>query len=174
MDAIQLYRSLLRSAHEFLEGTLADVTPEQFTWDPPGRAFSIAANYAHVLTSEDMAVHRLLAGKAMLAETTWAGRLGADEMPPAGPGGDLKAWSRRVKPDLAAMRSYGQAVYAASDAWLASATPADLARPLDMTAFGFGPQTALFVFTAILANASMHTGEISCLKGLQGGRGYPA
>ena len=56
MDAIELYRNLLRSAHDFLEGTLADVTPAQFTWDPPGKAFSIGANYAHVLGAEDMAI----------------------------------------------------------------------------------------------------------------------
>jgi hypothetical protein len=31
----------------------------------------------------------------------------------------------------------------------------------------------LFVLTAILSNASLHTGEISCLKGQQGAKGYP-
>jgi len=55
VNAIELYRSLLRSAHGFLEGTLADVTPAQFTWDPPGKAFSIGANYTHVLGAEDIA-----------------------------------------------------------------------------------------------------------------------
>ena len=60
MNAVDLYRSLLKSAHEFLEGTLADVTPPQLVWDPPGKAFSIAANFAHVLTSEDFGVHGLL------------------------------------------------------------------------------------------------------------------
>ena len=173
MNAIDLYRGLLKNTHEFLEGTLADVTPQQLVWDPPGKAFSIAANFAHVLTSEDFGIHGLLQGKEMLAATTWAGKLGASEMPPAGPGGDLKAWSQRVTLDLAALRRYGQAVYAATDAYLASLTADALDRKIDLSRFGFGEQTAVFVLTALLANASMHTGEISCLKGLQGAKGYP-
>ena len=44
MTAIDVYRKLLKTAHEALEGTAAGVTPEQATWDPPGTAFSIAAN----------------------------------------------------------------------------------------------------------------------------------
>lgn len=174
MHATELYRHLLKNTHEFLEGTMADVTPAEFTWDPPGKAFSIAANYAHVVATEDMAVHALLKGTDMLAATVWAGKFGASEMPPLGPGGDLQSWSHSATVDLAAMRAYAQAVYAATDAHVAAMTAADFARPLDLSRYGFGQQTSLFILTAILANASMHTGEISCLKGLQGMKGYPA
>lgn len=174
MHATELYRHLLKGAHEFLEGTLADVTLPEFTWDPPGKAFSIAGNYAHVVFSEDMAVQSLLKGTDMVAATVWAGRFGASEMPPLGPGGDLKGWSHRATVDPATMRAYAQAVYAETDAHIATMTADDFARPLDLSRFGFGQQTALFVLTAILVNASMHTGEISCLKGLQGMKGYPA
>ena len=95
------------------------------------------------------------------------------EMPPLGPGGDLKTWSRRVTVDLPALRRYGQAVYAATDEYVASLTPEALARPLDLSALGLGQQSVMFVLTALLVNASMHCGEISCLKGLQGLKGYP-
>jgi len=173
MNAVEVYRTLLHSAHDFLEQTLADVTPAQLTWDPPGKAFSIAANYAHVLASEDLGVQVLLRGKDPLADTTWAGRVGVGEAPPMGPGGDLKGWSRRVSVDVAALRGYGRAVYAATDEHLATLGPEDLERRLDLSRFGFGEQTVLFVLTALLANASLHTGEISCLKGLQGATGYP-
>ena len=174
MDAIELYRTLLRSAHDFLEGTLADVTPTQFTWDPPGKAFSIGAtNYAHVLGAEDMAIQGLLQDKSPLAVSAWAGKVGASEPPPLGPGVDIKSWSQRAKLDLAGMQRYGQAVYAASDGYLASIRPDELSRPIDLSQFGLGKQTVLFVLTAILSNASLHTGEISCLKGQQGAKGYP-
>ncbi len=173
MNAIELYRTLIRSAHEFLEGTLADVTDTQFAWDPPGRAFSIGANYAHVIMSEDMGVQGLLKRQEPLAATTWAGKLGLTELPPMGPGGDLKGWSRRVPLDLGAVRPYGQAVYAATDEYLAALTPDALTRAVDLSALGFGQQTVLYVLTALLANASLHTGEISCLKGIQGAKGYP-
>jgi hypothetical protein len=173
MHATDLYRQLLRGAHDFLESTMADVTPEQFTWDPPGLAFSIAANYAHVLTAEDMVIHRLLKGTSLLAETSAVTGFGASELPPLGPNGDFKGWSRRAKVDLGAMRSYAKAVYDASDAHLATLTADDLTRPMDLSQFGFGQQPMLFMLTAILANASLHTGEISCLKGLRGAKGYP-
>jgi hypothetical protein len=173
VDAIELYRSLLHSAHDFLEGTLADVTPAQFTWDPPGKAFSIGGNYAHVLGAEDMAIQGLLLGKAPMAASTWAGKVGASEPPPLGPGVDVKGWSQRAKLDLAGMRRYGQAVYAATDEYLGSIGPAELSRAIDLSQFGLGTQTVLFVLTAILSNAALHTGEISCLKGQQGAKGYP-
>jgi hypothetical protein len=173
MNAVELYRHLLRNAHEFLEGTMTDVTPGQFTWDPPGTAFSIAGNYAHVVASEDFGIHALLQGGEMLAATTWSGRIGASDLPPLGPGGDTKEWSRRAKLDLAAMRRYAHAVYAATDEYLARLKPDDLTRPIDLSRFGFGQRDALFVLGALLANASLHTGEISCLKGAQGAKGYP-
>jgi hypothetical protein len=173
MTAVELYRHLIRSAHEFLEGTVADVTAEQLDWDPPGRAYSIAANYAHVAASEDLGIQRLLRGGELLAATTWAGRTGMSEPPPLGPGGDTKAWSRRATVEFPALRQYAAAVYAATDAYLASLTADDLARPLDLSAFGFGRQNALFILNALLSNVSLHCGEISCLKGLQGARGYP-
>jgi hypothetical protein len=173
MNAIEMYRSLIRGAHDFLEGTLADVTAEDFGADPPGAAFSIGTNYAHVLTSEDFGVHTLLQDKPTLAASTWSGKLGLAELPPFGPGGDLKTWSRKATIDREALKRYGQAVYAATDAYLASLTPDALDRKLDLSRFGFGQRPTLFVLTALLANASLHTGEISCLKGLQGRKGYP-
>ncbi|MGH9896691.1 MAG: DinB family protein [bacterium] len=173
MNAIELYRTLLRSAHDFLEGTLADVTPAQFTWDPPGKAFSIGANYAHVLGAEDMTIHGLLKGNDLLAASAWAGKVGASEAPPLGPGVDLKGWSQRAKLDLAGMRRYGQAVYAATDEYLGLIGAEELGRPIDLSRFGLGTQTVLFVLTAILSNAALHTGEISCLLGQLGTKGYP-
>ena len=138
-----------------------------------GKAFSIGANYAHVLAAEDLGFQALIQGKEALAEAAWAGRTGMSEPVPLGPGADLKGWSRRAKLDLAAMRRYGQAVQAASHAHLATMRPEDVERPIDLSRFGFGEQTVFFVLTAMLANTSLHTGEISCLKGAQGLKGYP-
>jgi hypothetical protein len=126
-----------------------------------------------VVGSEDMVVQKLLRGRELLATTAWAGRTGVSEMPPLGPGGDLRAWSRHSKVDLPALQRYGQAVYAATDEYVASMRPENLARPLDLTALGLGHRPALFLLTVLLLNSAMHCGEISCLKGLQGLGGYP-
>ena len=46
---------------------------------------------------------------------------------------DLKGWSRRATLDLAAMRRFGQTVYAATDEHLASTQPAESDRPIDLS-----------------------------------------
>lgn len=79
-----------------------------------------------------------------------------------------------VTAEQAQMRKYAMAVYAASDEFLATLSPEDLERPVDLTALGLGKSTMEWVITnGIVGNGFTHCGEISCLKGLQGKRGYP-
>jgi DinB superfamily len=141
MTATELYRNLLRTAHDALEGTMAGLTAEQATWDPPGKAFSIAANYVHVVASEDTAIQQFLRGREPLAATSWAGRTGVSEMPASGPGTDLKAWSRRSRVDLPVLQRYAHAVYAATDEHLAAFSPTALTEPLDLSVFGLGQRS---------------------------------
>lgn len=57
---------------------------------------------------------------------------------------------------------------------LTSLSSGDLAREVDLTHLGGGKQPVEFVLSVVItAHANMHHGEISCLKGLQGGKGYP-
>jgi len=44
---------------------------------------------------------------------------------------------------------------------------------LDLSALGLGQQPVRFVLNALVVNAAMHCGEVSCLKGIQGLKGYP-
>lgn len=72
------------------------------------------------------------------------------------------------------LRQYAQAVYANSDQFVARLTPEDLDRPVDMSRMGMGqPSLAWFLNTLVIIHAANMCGEISCLKGLQGARGYP-
>ena len=107
MDAVSLLRDQIVDARGLFEATLADVTPEQAGWLPAGRALPIAAHLAHVLASQDVALHGLLAGTAPLVATTWAGRAGFAEPPPFGPGQSWDGWARATRFDLAALRAYG-------------------------------------------------------------------
>jgi len=87
---------------------------------------------------------------------------------------DWSGWSRRVKVDLAATRKYAQAVYAETDQFLAALSPADLERPVVLAALGPGTSTMGFwIYNGVVGHGFTHCGEISCLKGLQGRRGYP-
>jgi hypothetical protein len=168
--AITLFARLFQGAHGWVEGTVESLTPEQAAWVPPGLAHPAGAHYAHILASEDFLINGMIRGGAPLAMSTWQGRTGIGELPPPGVWDE---WARRVTVDLPATRQYAQAVYAATDAYLTGAADDDLARQVDLTALGPGIQTAEFVLNNLLYNAAAHCGEIACLKGLQGAKGYP-
>jgi hypothetical protein len=178
-NVISLLRELMKNVNDLLEGTMADVTPEQAHWIPPGAAMPIGAHYAHVVLSQDGAVNGVFKGGVPLFAVGWAGKNGVSELPPSPDPGkpgftDWSGWSRKVKVDLPAMRKYAMAVYAATDEYLATLSPEDLERPVDLTALGLGKSTMGWVITnGIVGNGFTHCGEISCLKGLQGKRGYP-
>src|SRR5437870_166901 len=143
MDIISLLREQLRAAHEYLEETMADVTLEQAQWIPPGKATPIGANYIHLVQSEDAIMNQLLQHKEMLGATTWANKLGASEPhpPPGTSEEDYFAWTRRVQIDLPTFREYAQAVYAASDDYIAGLSPDDLGEVLDLSSLGMNPVT---------------------------------
>jgi hypothetical protein len=171
-----LLRNAVQQAHDLLEATMADVTPEQAHWTPPGIANPLGATYAHVLISEDMIVNGMFRQQAPLFASSHAGKTGLSEpMPQPGPDWvNYGPWTRRVQIDLSMLREYGRGVFAATDAFLSSLSEADLARELDLTGIGFGkPPLALAIMTLVANHVGTETGEISCLKGLQGARGYP-
>jgi len=171
MNAVDLLRANLADAHWLLEQTVGDLSPERLHWSPPGRANTIAATYAHVIGSEDAVVQAKLNGRRLLAENEWAGRNGIS-LPIPERGSDWFAWSRTVRVDLAAARRYADAVYAATDNYLASLSPEQLDNPPAVPIPG--NQTLSWLVNNLLTiHASIHTGEIAVVKGLQGLAGYP-
>jgi len=171
LDGIDFLRADLTDAHWLLEATVEDLSPDHLHWAPPGTANTIAATYAHVVGSEDSIIHGTLARKPLLAEGEWAGRNGIS-LPIPQRGSDWFAWSRRVRVDLPAARSYAEAVYAATDEYLASITSDQLDRPPAVPLPG--NQTLSWLIRNLLVlHASVHTGEIAVLKGLQGLVGLP-
>ncbi len=174
MDTVSLLKASIEGAHQVLEGTMADVTQEQADWAPPGKAHSLGVNYAHAILSEDMVVNGMLKGAAPLAMTTFAGKAGVSELPPMPDQGDWDEWARRVTVDLSAVRRYAQAVYANTVDYVSSLGTSDLERSLDLSNMELGQQSLGWVLNNILIwHATAHCGEASCLKGLQGAKGYP-
>jgi hypothetical protein len=164
-------RSMFGIMHGWLEGTLQDVTTEQAHWQPSGRVVPAGAHYAHhVMGAEDVMLNMMIRGSTPLAMGEWEGRTGISEPMPMGAWDD---WARRIQIDLPALRAYAQAVYANTDAYLATVTPEEWERPLDLTAVGMGHQTVGYLLTLILLDGGAHCGEISAVKGLQGLQGYP-
>ncbi|MEZ4656178.1 MAG: DinB family protein [Caldilineaceae bacterium] len=163
-DVVATLRAHLKGAHEWLEGTLEGVTNEMANSAPKGVVATIGAQYAHVVTFEDYFFNGLLKGGApiMMSENA-----GVSSPPPMGPWSD---WGRSVKVSTDDQRAYAQKVYAATDAYLATLTDADLSREFEAP---FAKLPIGEFVRVIILNAHVHAGEISCLKGLQGEKGYP-
>jgi hypothetical protein len=170
MDAVSPFREGLLWAHELLEMIMADVTPEQAHWTPPGIANPLGAIYVHALCAEDGVVNGMLKGSVPLFAGEWSGRCGVEQPQPAL---DL-AWARSLRVDLPAFRQYAQAVYLASEAFLGSLTAGGLAREIDLSRQGLGRRPVSWCLNAlVIAHVNNMAGEISVLKGLQGVKGYP-
>jgi hypothetical protein len=169
-STVSVLQGYFQFARNWFEGTMQEVTPELAHWHAGGKTQPIGANYIHVLTSEDWLMNGVIQGGVPLMASTFAGKTGFDEAPPPGNRDD---WASHVKIDLDAAHRYAQAVYAATDNYLASATDGELDRLVDLSALGFGTQSVSFVLDLLLLNIHNHCGEISCLKGLKGLQGYP-
>jgi uncharacterized damage-inducible protein DinB len=171
-----LIHSQVKSAREALQGTVADVDNEMAHQKPGGLANPIGAQYAHVLTSEDGIVNGMLKGGAPLFASEFAGRAGFDTPPPSQAEGqaglaDWHQWANSVKVDMDSLRSYAQAVHAATDAYLEQVSDAELMASMP-TPLG-EMTTAGLLSAAVTSNHNMHCGEIACMKGIHGKRGYP-
>ena len=174
--AASVLRSALHWAHFTTEATMADVTDEIANRPAPGNANPIGSSYAHAVLAEDAIVNGMLQGQAPLSATTWAGKTGTDKPMPM-PGqvqGDIGEWYHTVRVDLAACRTYAQAVYAQSMKFIESATDATLSRPIDMSKTGLGTLSAADLFSLLVTgHINNLCGEISAIKGAHGLKGYP-
>ena len=172
MQAIELLRSAMNVAHQSHEATVADVTPEMAHWRPPGQAHPIGSLYAHMVVGEDTLVNAVLQGGAPLYAGPWAGRTGLAQ--PSAAFSRTVEQAREMRVDLPKVRAYAQAVYAASDAFLASLDDAALDRVVDFTQFDMGTMTlGDALANLVLGHVRDIMGEISALKGVQGAKGYP-
>lgn len=170
MNAIALLREQHKSAHGFFVETLGDVTSEQARWTPPGVANPLVAIFAHGIYCEDFIINELLRGERPLYASSFEGRTGIGNPSPY----VSLEWARGLAFEREPALAYAAAVAAATGAYIASLGEDDLEREIDLTAVGWGkfPLHAI-LSDFVIAHLQNMTGEISCLKGLQGLKGYP-
>jgi hypothetical protein len=170
MNAIDLLKYSLGNAFGILSQVTADVTQDQADWVPPGLANPIGATYWHTVSGADVVVFQWCAGQTPLLESTdWREKV----LLASGPQGEHETREHllSIQVDLPELHAYTAAVSEATQAWLSSLTPEDLARTLE-TPIGeltLGQMLETFVIWHINA----HCGEISALKGCLGAKGYP-
>ncbi len=163
-SAVNLLRDQYKQAFEWLQGTLDGVTTEVAHQIPAGTVPTIAGQAAHAVMTIDGFVLGAVNGNAPVMA---AGNSGVSEPPPQG---EFLEWSKQVQIDLPLFHDYIKAVAAATDEYLASIKDSDLQQELELP---FGKYSVAWLFNIGLLNTYSHTGEIACLKGLQGLKGYP-
>jgi len=135
----------------------------------------IGAVYAHLIFSEDMTVQRFLQGHSPLYEGEWVGKTGVSiPMPPMDEHWSAahEAWAHAVVIDLDQLKKYSQAVYGATDTYLAGLSDSDLETEVDLGAWG-KKSVAYMLTNFVYGHTFSLAGEISALKGIQGAKGYP-
>jgi hypothetical protein len=165
MDAHSVHRTALEFAAGYLEMVMADVTPEQAHWLPPGTAQTIAATYAHAILATDWQIHTLFRGLPAAYEGEWAGKTGVSEVIPF----ITAEWGKTVQINLPQFRSYREAVIATLMHFLEAA---DLEQMIDMSVIGAGSQSLSWCLSNVITgHLNGLTGEIAILKGIQGLKG---
>jgi hypothetical protein len=94
--------------------------------------------------------------QTLLALSTWVGRTGVSELPVLAELTDWHAWAARVRLDYIELRSYAQAVYAATAEYIG-------ALPDDVLDEPHGELSAC-VLNALLLNLSIRRGEIVSMQ----------
>lgn len=171
MDTLAVVRELVKQAHQWFEGTVADVTLEVANFTPAGVAPRVGARLAHLVISEDVLINSILKSGAPMFATTWAGKTGVSD-PKFEQGIE---WDRSIILELPELMDYMRAVFANTEAILAAMKAEEMDRTVDMSRFGYGtPTTAMWFGIFIIAHTHDISGEISAVKGLLGKKGYPA
>jgi len=172
LTVTEVLTGALHMAHYALEGTIEGVDDAVANRLPPGQANPIGAAYLHVPLSEDYLVNVSMRKAQPLFAGEWAGRTGADKMPPGPAHGDIGEWYRSVQTDMALARIYTKAVFEMSEAYVASLMASDMGEPVE----GFpipNLTRAGWVEIFLVGHANALCGEISAIKGTFGLKGYP-
>jgi hypothetical protein len=163
-DLLQELRLQARLSFDWLEAIVEDVTTEQALWQPPGRANSIAATYAHIVRNIDEDINQRMYRRPRLNEGPWLGRTGLDP--------DCTDWEQ-PHIDWTALHAYGCAMTSFLYETMEAMTYDDLALTADLSTPDRQRWSGLDVVRLTVSmHVRLHGGEIACLKGLQGRKGY--
>lgn len=168
MRTQDLLRAQYEQAHGILEQVIDDCSPEALAQVAGGTVGSISAIYAHLVYDEDGMIARPAGQDTVWESGDWAAKTGLDMPGPS----QTQEWAQSgPQYDLAAFREYAQAVYAATDDYLANVSDDGLDAKIEA---GRGEVPAgTWVGTTSLWHVVSHQGEISALKGVQGLKGLP-
>jgi hypothetical protein len=168
MNVIEYIQREMAGVRHMVDMTMKDITPELFNWAPPGTANTISAIFIHLMKTEDDFIHKIIQGKPSIWESSgWSEKTGVQNPPSIG-----EDWSgfKHRKIAIQPLLDYEVAVWAATDAYLATLTAGELDRKVK---FARGERTVAEMLLLSASQSLSHTGEIAALKGIQGVKGLP-
>jgi hypothetical protein len=168
MNVIEYIQLQMVGVRRSVDRVMNDITPELFNWAPPGTANTISATFVHFMRAEDEFIQEVIQDKPSVWETGgWSQKTGIQN--PPGIGEDWSEYKHR-KIAIQPLQDYKAAVWAATDAYLASLTPEALDR---MVKFAGGERSVGAMLFLSGSQSLNHIGEIAALKGIQGVKGLP-
>jgi len=168
MDVKTYIKQQMANAHRQIDAFMKDTTDEQFNWPPPGTINPINAILIHVLASEDFFIQTILQGKSRCWETQgWGAKIGIQAPPGSG-----SSWEvfKTTRIPVAPVLAYGQAIQAATDAYLDRLTEEELDRQVT---FASRVVPAAEMLEILVVHIASHAGEMAAVKGMQGIKGLP-
>lgn len=168
MNVFEYIQHEITNARRTIDGTVNNLTDELINWAPSGTANTISATLLHFIHSEDNFIQKYVQDKSSVWESeNWSEKTGITDPPHmGGDWSEFKNMHIAIQPLLA----YKAAVWAATDAYLASLTSEELDRKVK---FAGGERTIADMLILSVAHSLSHTGEIAALKGVQGAKGLP-
>jgi len=167
-DEVWSLREQLTQAHLVVEQTLTELIPELGHCRFPEWAHLVGL-YAHAVCVEDATITALLQGGAPLFATAWAHQVTWSPPPPPSERGH-QAWASHVLAELAAVRQYAAAVYAATDGYVAALSPEALGRTVELSSLGLGQPTVAWLLSRfVLGELARLCRELSVVKSRAGG-----
>ena len=168
MNALEYIRIQITSARSLIDMTLENMTDELFNWAPSGTANTISATFVHFVNVEDNFINKILSDSESVWERgNWSEKTGIQKPPSIG-----EDWSefKHRQVDLQPLLDYKEAVWAATDEYLATLTAEELERKIT---FAGRERTVAGILALAVTQALGHIGEIAALKGIQGAKGLP-
>ncbi|HZP39860.1 MAG TPA: DinB family protein [Methylomirabilota bacterium] len=170
LTAADFIRANLKRLHAGLDKVMAELTPEQLHTVPaaPSRANTIGWGVWHYTRTEDNIVHWVIQDRKppIWVQAGYGEKLG---LPPAAQGTGMsteEAQALRIK-DVPLFREYMARVWAATDALIASASPALLEKTI--TVKPLGDMTVIQCLGQVgLTHGMTHLGEIELARTLIG------
>lgn len=169
MEAKEYIQQQIAGARRLFDAAMQNTTDAQFNWTPPADTVNpISVTALHVLGSEDAFIQQMLQEKPRLWESEgWGAKIGVAHTPGMGQGWDEV---RNATIAVDAVLAYQAALRAATDAYLANLTAAELDRAVNIMG---NQRPAATVLILLAHHACSHAGEIATVKGMQGIKGLP-